>query len=282
MSDQHREVGVSFGNRTKYLPASAHSFDIADAHLQVTFALFAAADDGPVTLAPAAASQRRSRTAPWGRPEGLSLTVASTAAGIRSEYALIRQINRPSLANAERVENEMRQLIVGQTPNDVLGVGSVVGGGHTEISATTPMSGPYGEVPAGAGHTGIRRHVRALLWHASRNCRPSGPSGWITVSGTVQASSMSIQVPVFDTFCLAGDRMDRLRQSLRVAFDQARTAHDCGYSRHVEDALTEIEETIAHQLNRIDNAIHDDKAEAEESGKADDARRASFARYRAA
>jgi hypothetical protein len=52
-----------------------------------------------------------------------------------------------------------------------------------------------------------------------------------------------------------------------------------GYGRHVEDALAEIEETIIDHLARIENALEDDKAEAEESGEAERTRRTNFSRY---
>jgi hypothetical protein len=93
---------------------------------------------------------------------------------------------------------------------------------------------------------------------------------------------MNGQALVFDTFFLSGGRLDRLRQALQAAVDQARVAQDSGHGRNVEDALTEIEETIAAQLCRIDNAVDDDKADAEESGEAERARRSWFSRYRAA
>ena len=41
LRDKHRDVGVSLGDCSEHLPTSARSFDIADANLQVTFALFA-------------------------------------------------------------------------------------------------------------------------------------------------------------------------------------------------------------------------------------------------
>ena len=43
--DKHRDVGVSLGDCSEHLPTSTRSFDIADANLHVTFALFAAADE---------------------------------------------------------------------------------------------------------------------------------------------------------------------------------------------------------------------------------------------
>ena len=92
---------------------------------------------------------------------------------------------------------------------------------------------------------------------------------------------MSSQILVSDTFILTGERLDRLRQALKVAGHQARVAQhgDCG--RHVEDALAEIEETISDHLARIENALEDDKAETEESGAAERARRAYFSHYAA-
>jgi hypothetical protein len=36
---------------------------------------------------------------------------------------------------------------------------------------------------------------------------------------------------------MTGERLDRLRQALKVARHQARVAQDGGYGRHVEDAL---------------------------------------------
>jgi hypothetical protein len=92
---------------------------------------------------------------------------------------------------------------------------------------------------------------------------------------------MSNQVLVSDTFTLTGKRLDRLRQALEVAGHQARTAQSGGYGRHVEDALMEIGETIGDHLARINNALDDDKAEAEESGEAERRRRAHYSRYAA-
>jgi hypothetical protein len=91
---------------------------------------------------------------------------------------------------------------------------------------------------------------------------------------------MSSQVLVSDAFTLSGERLDRLRQALKVAGQQARVAQD-GYGRHVDDALAEVEETISDHLARIDNALADDRAEAEESGAAERSRRSWFPRYEA-
>jgi hypothetical protein len=92
---------------------------------------------------------------------------------------------------------------------------------------------------------------------------------------------MSRQAIVSDTFSLSGERLDRLRQALKIAGHQARVAQTSGYGRNLEDVLAEIEEAVTDHLARIDNAIDDDKTEAEESGEAERARRAYFARYEA-
>jgi hypothetical protein len=92
---------------------------------------------------------------------------------------------------------------------------------------------------------------------------------------------MSSQVIVSDTFSLSGEHLDRLRQALKVAGHQARVAQHGGYGRHVEDALVEIEEAVIDHLARIENALEDDKAEAEYSGEAERIRRAYFPLYEA-
>jgi hypothetical protein len=92
---------------------------------------------------------------------------------------------------------------------------------------------------------------------------------------------MSSQTLVSDTFFLSGERLDRLRQALKVAAHQARVAQHGGYGWHVEDALVEIEEAISDHLARIEYALDDDKAEAENSGEAERTRRAYFPHYEA-
>jgi hypothetical protein len=92
---------------------------------------------------------------------------------------------------------------------------------------------------------------------------------------------MSTQPVVSNTFYLSGERVERLRQALEVAGHQARVAQTSGYGRHVEDALAEIEEAIGSHLARIESALDDDKAEAEESGDAERTRRAHFSFYEA-
>jgi hypothetical protein len=87
---------------------------------------------------------------------------------------------------------------------------------------------------------------------------------------------------VSNTFSLLGESRDRLRQALRVALHQARVAQSSGYGRHVEDALVEVEETVRDMLAKIDNAVDDDRAEAEETVEAERERQSWFPRYRAA
>ena len=92
---------------------------------------------------------------------------------------------------------------------------------------------------------------------------------------------MSGQPPAFDTFFLSGESLERLQQALKVASHQARVAQHAEYGRHVEETLADIEEAIIDHLARIENALEDDKAEAEESGEAERTRRTYFSRYEA-
>ena len=46
--DQHRDVGIGLRDGAEYLPATAGCLDIADANLQMPFAVVAAADEGRV------------------------------------------------------------------------------------------------------------------------------------------------------------------------------------------------------------------------------------------
>jgi len=93
---------------------------------------------------------------------------------------------------------------------------------------------------------------------------------------------MSTQAVVSDTFTLSGEHLDRLRQALRVVLHQARLAQGAEYGRNIADALTETEELANAQLARLEDAVDDDKAEAEDLGEAERQRRASFPLYRAA
>jgi hypothetical protein len=93
---------------------------------------------------------------------------------------------------------------------------------------------------------------------------------------------MSQRAIVSDAFFLAGDRLERLRDVLRIAVHQARVTQNAGYGRHVEHALVEVEDTLTDLLAKMDNAMDDDQAEAEETGEAERERRSCFPRYRAA
>jgi hypothetical protein len=97
-----------------------------------------------------------------------------------------------------------------------------------------------------------------------------------------QALSMKTEPIVSDTFTLSGENIDRLRQALKVVAHQARLAQAADYGRNVVDALVETEELARDQLARIDGALEDDRAEAEDQGVAERQRQASFPLYRAA
>ena len=85
-----------------------------------------------------------------------------------------------------------------------------------------------------------------------------------------------------NTFSLSAEYLERVRQALKVARHQARVAQTGGYGRNVEDALSQIEEAIGGHVARIEDALDDDKAEAEASGDAERERRTYFPRYQAA
>ena len=87
---------------------------------------------------------------------------------------------------------------------------------------------------------------------------------------------------VSDTLTLSGEQIDRLRQALKVVVHQTRLAQNADYGRNVVDALTETEELVNAQLERLDRALDDDRAEAEDLGLAERQRRASYPLYRAA
>jgi hypothetical protein len=92
---------------------------------------------------------------------------------------------------------------------------------------------------------------------------------------------MRSQSTVPDAFTLSGDPINRARQALDFARHQVRVAQAAADWR-LEEALTEAEEAIGEQLARIDGALADAEAEAEESGAAERQRRACYSRYQAA
>ena len=81
---------------------------------------------------------------------------------------------------------------------------------------------------------------------------------------------------------LSGEHIDRVRQALKVLVHQARLAQAADYGPNSIDALVETEELAATQLARLDAALDDDRAEAEDLGIVDRQRRASYPLYRAA
>jgi len=92
---------------------------------------------------------------------------------------------------------------------------------------------------------------------------------------------MNRQSLASDTFTLSGDQVNRLRQALSIVIDQALLAQRADYGRNTVDALAESEEFARAQLARLDEALDDDGAEAEDSGVAERQRRASYPLYRA-
>ena len=76
-----------------------------------------------------------------------------------------------------------------------------------------------------------------------------------------------------DNIALAGNSEDRLVQLLRMARHYARVAQLEARPRK-QDALTELEDTLADQLVSLENADEDDKSDAEESGEAERERQA--------
>jgi hypothetical protein len=92
---------------------------------------------------------------------------------------------------------------------------------------------------------------------------------------------MHSQTTVPDTFTLSGDSVRRVRQALEVARHQIRVAWADADWR-LEDVLIDGEEAIADQLARIDAAVAEAEADAEESGEAERQRRAYYSRYQAA
>jgi len=84
---------------------------------------------------------------------------------------------------------------------------------------------------------------------------------------------MHYQAPVPDTFTLAGDHEQRLVQVLEIARHLARVAQG-PVGRHMQDALTELEDALSDHLAAIETAADDDKSDAEDSGEAERERRA--------
>ena len=92
---------------------------------------------------------------------------------------------------------------------------------------------------------------------------------------------MGTHQTVPDTFTLSGDNMSRVTQLLRLAQRHARLDQATAGPR-LQDALTDLEDTLSDQIAALDNAAQDDLADAEELGAAERERRASYSRYQAA
>jgi hypothetical protein len=78
----------------------------------------------------------------------------------------------------------------------------------------------------------------------------------------------------FDNFTLKGDPLSRAKAALRVARHQVRLAYGDTASWRLEAVLSDIEDEIGIHLSRIEEAVDDDTAEAEESGEAASLRQA--------
>lgn len=81
-----------------------------------------------------------------------------------------------------------------------------------------------------------------------------------------------------DRIALTGDWDDRVVQLLRMARHYARVAQTSArpHRRHKEDVLFELDGVLTDQIAALGNADEDDKADAEESGDAERARRAYY------
>jgi len=75
-----------------------------------------------------------------------------------------------------------------------------------------------------------------------------------------------------DHFTLSGDYAKRVTQLLQIARHQARLAQNAARPR-MQDALTELEDTLSDQLAALEHAADGDKADAEASGEAERERR---------
>ena len=84
-----------------------------------------------------------------------------------------------------------------------------------------------------------------------------------------------------DTFALSGDNASRIIQLLRSAQRHAQLDQAIVGPR-LQDALTDLEDALSHQIAALDNAAQDDLADAEKLGAADRERRASYSRYQTA
>jgi hypothetical protein len=76
-----------------------------------------------------------------------------------------------------------------------------------------------------------------------------------------------------DTFALSGDNISRITQLLRLAQRHTRLDQVI-VGPHLQDALSDLEDTLSDQIAALDKAAQDDLADAEASGAAERERRA--------
>ena len=84
---------------------------------------------------------------------------------------------------------------------------------------------------------------------------------------------MGTHQTVPDTFTLSGDNVNRITQLLRLAQRHAQLDQVMVGPR-LQDALSDLEDTLSDQIGALDNAAQDDLADAEASGAAERERRA--------
>ena len=84
---------------------------------------------------------------------------------------------------------------------------------------------------------------------------------------------MGTHQTVPDTFTLSGDNVNRITQLLRLAQRHTRLDQVI-VGPHLQDALSDLEDTLSDQIAALDKAAQDDLADAEESGAAERERRA--------
>jgi hypothetical protein len=84
---------------------------------------------------------------------------------------------------------------------------------------------------------------------------------------------MSTHQTVPDTFTLSGDNISRITQLLRLAQRHAQL-DQVMVGPHLQNALTDLEDTLSDQIAALDNAAQDDLADAEGSGAPERERRA--------
>jgi hypothetical protein len=85
---------------------------------------------------------------------------------------------------------------------------------------------------------------------------------------------MALLNSIPDTFTLSGDYESRVAQLLRITQHQVRVAQIAGRPR-MQDALTDLEDTLSDQLAALEHAAEDDRQDAEASGESERERRAS-------